>query len=185
MDKKISIFEDVSNDIINKFFKKEHFKKDYFSFFFDENKNNLDSKYIINKYYNFDDIPSQIFNKMKNMMLKQYDFSIDIIKKYCLIVKNIESYDIDILSLLFKSIDLQFDIMKYKKVNNFYENIEEFEKFILENLYFNIQDYIDLLNKYYSNINHKPLLTNIFVMVYNYSLFYSIERFKKIIIIKN
>ena len=39
MDKKISIFEDVSKDIINKFFRKEKFKKDYFSFYFDEDKN--------------------------------------------------------------------------------------------------------------------------------------------------
>ena len=63
-------------------------------------------------------------------MIKPYDFSIEIIKKYCLIVKNIESFDIDILSLLFKSIDLQFDIIKYKKFNNFYENIDELENFV-------------------------------------------------------
>ena len=119
------------------------------------------------------------------MMIKPYDFSIEIIKKYCLIVKNIESFDIDILSLLFKSIDLQLDIIKHKKNNSVYENIEELENFVIDNLYFNIQDYIDLLNKYYSNRNHKPLLINIFVMVYNYSLFYSIEKLKKIIIIKN
>ena len=38
MEKKICIFEDVTKDIINKFLKKEHLKKDYFSFFFDEEK---------------------------------------------------------------------------------------------------------------------------------------------------
>lgn len=185
MDKKITIFEDVSKDIINKFFRKEEFKKDYFSFYFDEDKNNSELNWVPNKYKNFDDIPIEIFNRIKNMMINHYDFSIDIIKKYCLIVKNIESFDVDILSLLFKSINLQFDILKYKKYNNFYENIEELENFVVNNLYYNIQDYIDLLNKFYSNKNHKPLLTNIFVMVYNYSLFYSIEKLKKIIIIKN
>ena len=118
-------------------------------------------------------------------MINHYDFSMDIIKKYCLIVKNIESFDIDILSLLFKSINLQFDILKYKKYNNLYENIEELENFVIDNLYYNIQDYIDLLNKFYSNKDHKSLLTNIFFMVYNYSIFYSIEKLKKIIIIKN
>jgi len=185
MDKKISIFEDVSKEIINKFFKKEHFKRDHFSFYFDEDKNHIKLKYTPNKYFNFDDIPPEIFIKIKNMMIKPYDFSIEIIKKYCLIVKNIESFDIDILSLLFKSIDLQLDIIKHKNNNSVYENIEELENFVIDNLYFNIQDYIDLLNKYYSNRNHKPLLINIFVMVYNYSLFYSIEKLKKIIIIKN
>ena len=34
MDKKISIFEDVTKDIINKFFKKQALKKPYFTFYF-------------------------------------------------------------------------------------------------------------------------------------------------------
>ena len=185
MDKKITIFEDVSKDIINKFFRKEEFKKDYFSFYFDEDKNNSGLIFVPNKYNNFDDIPLEIFDKIKNMMINQYDFSIDIIKKYCLIVKNIENFDIDILSLIFKSIQLQFDILAHKKYNNIYENIEILENFIIDNLYYKLEDYIELLNKYYSNKSHKVLLTNIFVMTYNYSLFYSLEKLKKIIIIKN
>jgi hypothetical protein len=185
MDKKIRIFEDVSKDIINKFFKKEEFKKAYFSFFFDEDKNNKESLIKQNKYYEFDDIDIIIFKKIQTMMIKSYDFSIDIIRKYTLIVKNIEKYDIDILNLIFKSIELQFEIIKYKNTKNIVDSINELEKFIIENLHYNIQDYIDLLNKFYTNKNYKPLLTNIFVMIYNYSLFYSIENLKKKTFIKN
>ena len=186
MDKKIGIFEDVTKDIINKFFKKEYLKKDYFSFFFDEEENNNIDNILVSetkKYYNFDDIPLEIFNKIQDMIITQYDFSIDIIKKYILIVKNIENYDIDIISLVFKSIELQYEIIKYKNTNHSFETTSHLEKFILENLYFNMQNYIDLLSKFYSNNKYKPALTNIFVMIYNYSLFYSIESFKKILLI--
>ena len=67
MDKKIGIFEDVTKDIINKFFKKENLKKDYFSFFFDEEEN--DNNILVSetkKYYNFDDIPIEIFDKIQD-----------------------------------------------------------------------------------------------------------------------
>lgn len=186
MEKKICIFEDVTKDIINKFLKKEHLKKNYFSFFFDEEKkkeNILVSK--TKKYYNFDDIPLENFNKIKDMIINEYDFDIDIIKKYILIVKNIQNYDIDIISLVFKSIELQYEIIKYKNTNFSFETTNHLERFILEHLHFNMQNYIVLLNNFYSNKKYKPALTNIFVMIYNYSLFYSIESLKKILLIKN
>jgi len=186
MDKKIGIFEDVTKDIINKFFKKEYLKKEYFSFFFDEEEN--DNNILVSetkKYYNFDDIPLEIFDKIQDMMIAEHDFSIDIIKKYILIVKNIENYDIDIISLVFKSIELQYEIIKYKNTNYSFETTSHLEKFILDNLYFNMQNYIDFLGRFYTNNKYKPALTNIFVMIYNYSLFYSIESLKKILLIKN
>ena len=189
MDKKINIFEDVTKDIINKFFKKEELKKEYFSFFNDENEyNQEDTRDLspkLNKYYNFDDIDSKIFHYIMTMMIKQYEFSIDLIKKYTLIVKNIEIFDIDILNLIFKSIQLQFEILKYKNNKDYYNNTDELEEFAVKNLYFNIEDYIKLINNYYTHNDYKPILINIFVMIYNYSLFYSIENMKKITFIKN
>ena len=184
MEKKISIFEDVSKDIINKFFKKEEFKKDYFSFYFDEETNSNCLVSVLKKYPHFDDINLDIFYRISDMMMKQYDFTDDIIKRYVLIVKNIENHDIDILSLIFKSINLQFEIMKFKTISKTFETLTTLENFIIENFHYNIQDYINLLSKFYSNEDHKPLLINIFVMIYNYSLFYSIERLKKMTFIK-
>ena len=78
------------------------------------------------------DKKDHIFDKIIYMMIKQYDFSSDIIKKYILIVKNIENYDIDILTLLFKSIELQYEIVKLKTIENKIESMEALEKFILE-----------------------------------------------------
>ena len=185
MDRKISIFEDVTKDIINKFFKKEYLKKPYFSFYFDEEYSNIDNEKSIVKYKEFDDIKNNIFNKILIMMIKQYDFSMDILKKYILIVKNIENYDIDILTLVFKSIELQHDIIKLKIINSKIDTKEAFENFILENIYFKIDDYNNLLSKYYYKKEYKTILINIFIMIYNYSIFYSIEKIKKSIYIKN
>ena len=49
---------------------------------------------------------------MQQVMNKKYDFSIDIIKKYVLMVKNIESYDIDIFSD-------EYDTCNIRNLNNF------------------------------------------------------------------
>tara|TARA_B100000035_G_C20762028_1_gene448766 strand:- start:87 stop:659 length:573 start_codon:yes stop_codon:yes gene_type:complete len=188
MDRKISIFEDVSKELVNIFFKKTKFKEQNFSFYFDEtitdyNDNKFDRN--LKSYNNFDDIPIKNFNQLENLMNIKFNFNKDIIKKYVLLVKNIENYDVDVLCLILKSIQLQCDIIKLKcnhKIN--FETFNDFENFVIENIYYNLEDYDNILKKFYIKKNYKIVLMNIFVMIYNYSIYYSIEKIKNIVYIK-
>jgi hypothetical protein len=188
MNRKISVFEDVTKETINMFFKKDisKTKNKYFSFYFDEEKSLEFENYKGSiKYTNFDNISDNIYEYILNLMIIKYDFSIDIIKKYVLIVKNIDRYDIDILNLIFKSIDLQYTIIKLKcNSTDIFENQCDLDSYILENIHYNMDDYINILSNYYSNKEHKNILMNIFVMVYNYCIYYSIEKIKNVVYIK-
>jgi hypothetical protein len=184
MNRKISVFEDVTKEIINMFLKKDISKNKHFSFYFDEEKSlGVENKCSI-KYNNFDSISDNIYDYIMNLMIIKYDFSIDIIKKYVLIVKNIDRYDIDILNLIFKSIELQYTIIKLKcKSTDVFENQCDLDSYILKNIHYNIDDYINILSNYYSK-EHKNFLMNIFVLVYNYCIHYSIEKIKNVVYIK-
>lgn len=189
MDRKISIFEDVSKELINIFFKKTKFKEQNFTFYFDDCSkdyyNDNDFNKDINKYLNFDDIPIKNYNHIESLMNLNLKFNEDIIKKYVLLVKNIENHDIDVLSLILKSIQLQCDIIKLKcSHKNSFDNLNEYENFIIQNIYYNLEDYNNILKKFYIKKSYKHVLMNIFVMVYNYSIHYSIEKIKNIVYIK-
>lgn len=189
MDRKISIFEDVSKELINIFFKKKKLKENEFTFYFDDcikdYYNDNDFSKDINKYINFDDIPIKNYNHIESLMNLNFDFNEDIIKKYVLLVKNIENHDIDVLSLILKSIQLQCDIIKLKcSHKNSFDNFNEYENFIIQNIYYNLEDYDNILKKFYIKKSYKHVLMNIFVMVYNYSIHYSIEKMKNIVYIK-
>ena len=111
----------------------------------------------------------------------------EIIKKYVIMIKIILREDIDILNLILKSISLNKDILYYKFRNiSVFENPEEFEKFILENIQYNLNDYNNLLSKFY-NIDQyiKDKIYNIYGLIYNYSIYYSINILKKNVYIKN
>lgn len=183
MDRKIAILENVSNEIINLFLKKDEYSNKYFSFYFDEENN--DTKKI-KKYNEFDQIPENKFTHILYFIERKYDFTLDIIKKYSLLVKNIQSFDIDILVLILKSIELQYDILRIKSVSvvNFKSN-NEYEKFMVDNIYYNLEDYSNLLSKFFIKKSIKELIFNIFIFVYNYSVYYSIEKLKNYVYVKN
>lgn len=184
MERKISILEDVSKEIINLFFKKnensENSTSNFFSFYFDEEP----KKKEIKKYKNFDDIPIDIYDILNKKLLHSFDFNKEIIKKYIIIVKKIKQKDIDILNLILKSISLNKDILHYKLLenNNKFKNHQEFENFILKNIHYNLNDYNNLLSKFYNIRIIKDLLLNIYVLIYNYSIYNSINIFKKVFI---
>jgi hypothetical protein len=183
MDRKISILENVSKEIINLFLKKDEYCNKYFSFYFDEENN--DAKKI-KKYSEFDKIPENKFTHILYFMERKYDFTLDIIKKYSLLVKNIQSIDIDILVLILKSIELQHDILRIKSVNVVkFESNNEYEKFIVDNIYYKLEEYTNLLAKFYINKSIKELIFNIFIFVYNYSVYYSINKLKNYVYVKN
>jgi len=185
MDNKISILENVSTEIINLFYKKKEKqnKCNFFSFYFDEDENTKET----NVYINYDDISDNIFNILNQNLLYNYEFNMEIIKKYVIMIKIILREDIDILNLILKSISLNKDILYYKFRNiSVFENPEEFEKFILENIQYNLNDYNNLLSKFY-NIDQyiKDKIYNIYGLIYNYSIYYSINILKKNVYIKN
>lgn len=183
MDRKIGILENVSKEIINLFLKKHEYCNKYFSFYFDEENN--DTKKI-KKYSEFDQIPENKFTHILYFMERKYEFTLDIIKKYSLLVKNIQSFDIDILVLILKSIELQHDILRIKSISiDKFESKNEYEKFIVDNIYYNLEDYSNLLDKFYINKSQKELIFYIFIFVYNYSVYYSIDKLKNYVYVKN
>lgn len=183
MERKIAILENVSKEIINLFLKKDEYSNKYFSFYFDEENNDTKKR---KKYKEFDQIPENKFTHILYFMEKKFDFSLDIIKKYSLLVKNIQTYDIDILVLILKSIELQHDILRIKSINVVkFESNNEYEKFIVDNIYYDLEYYSKLLSKFYINKTIKELIFNIFIFVYNYSVYYSIEKLKNYVYVKN
>lgn len=182
MDRKISILEDVSKEIINLFVKKNEDRKyNFFSFYFDEDENTKEIK----QYKNFDDISIDIFQNLNQNLLHHFEFNQEIIKKYVIVIKKIKQEDIDILNLILKSISLNRDILHYKILEkNKFENHIEFENFILENIHYNLNDYNNLLSNYYSIRNIKDKILNIYVLTYNHSIYYSIYSLKKNVYIK-
>lgn len=185
MDRKISILEDVSKEIINLFVKKSENSEDsisnFFSFYFDEDENTKE----IRQYKNFDDISRDIFQNLNQKLLHYFEFNKEIIKKYVIVIKKIKQEDIDILNLILKSISLNRDILHYKLLDkNKFENQIEFENFILENIHYNLNDYNNLLSKYYNIRNIKDKILNIYVLIYNHSIYYSIDALKKNVYIK-
>lgn len=181
MDRKISILEDVSKEIINLFEKKnENIKNQFFSFYFDEDENTKEKQYE-----NFDDISTDIFQHINQNLLQHFEFNKEIIKKYIIVIKKIKQEDIDILNLIIKSISLNRDILHYKLLDkNKFENTNDFENFIIENIHYNLNDYNNILSKYYNIRNIKDKILNIYVLIYNYSIYYSIDALKRNVYIK-